>query len=90
MVVVVVVVVDCCMLGVSHMDYVLVQARVLNGVVKPALEKIKASMLAANPDRPASDLALIAELSKAFELAETSKPGICESIAQEICTTMLR
>ena len=68
----------------------LLQARVLNSVIKPALEKIKASMKEANPDRPQSDLALISELSKAFELAETSKSGICESITEEICTTMLR
>mmetsp|Transcript_145414 Transcript_145414/g.205870 ORF Transcript_145414/g.205870 Transcript_145414/m.205870 type:complete len:403 (+) Transcript_145414:32-1240(+) len=65
------------------------KARVLNSVIKPSLEKIKASMQEANPDRSASDLALIAELSKAFDLAETSNAGICESITQEICTTML-
>ena len=65
------------------------KARVLKGVIKPALEKIKAAMKEENPERSAADLALISELSKAFELAETSKTGICESITQEICTTML-
>jgi serine/threonine-protein kinase 24/25/MST4 len=63
--------------------------RILNSVIKPALEKIKKSMKEANPDRPASDLALITELSKAFELAETSKEGLCQSLTEEICTTML-
>lgn len=53
------------------------------------MEKIKSVMQTENPDRPPADLALIAELSKAFDLAETSNGGICESITQEICTTML-
>lgn len=65
------------------------KARVLNKVIKPALEKIRKEMEKDNPDRPASDLALINELAKAFELAEVQKSGVCESLTQEICTTML-
>lgn len=65
------------------------KARVLKQVIQPALEKIKAKMASENPSRSSSDLALIAELGKAFELAEVSKEGLCERLTQEICTTML-
>jgi len=66
------------------------KARILNDVIKPALAKLKKQMQEENPQRPASDLALISELSKAFELAETSKEGLIDSITSEICTTMLQ
>jgi len=62
---------------------------VLIKTIKPALTKIAAQMKADNPDRSASDLALISELAKAFELAEVQKEGVCQSLTQEICTTML-
>lgn len=65
------------------------KARVLNKVIKPSLSKIAADMKKDNPDRSASDLALITELAKAFELAEVQKSGVCEALTQEICTTML-
>lgn len=63
--------------------------RMLKSVILPALVKIKREQGQQNPDRSASDLATITELSKAFELAETSKPGVLDALVQEICTTML-
>ena len=63
--------------------------RMLKSVILPALVKIKREQGQQNPDRSASDLALITELSKAFELAEVSKPGVLDALVQEICTTML-
>lgn len=65
------------------------KARVLIKTIKPSLTKIAAQMKTDNPDRSASDLALISELAKAFELAEVQKEGVCQSLTQEICTTML-
>jgi len=65
------------------------KSRVLTAVIVPALEQIRRRMQNEDPSRPAADLALIAELSKAFELAEVSKKGLCQSLTQEICTTML-
>lgn len=41
-----------------------------------------------NAEHSAASLALIAELGKAFELAEVSKPGVCDMLVQEICKTM--
>lgn len=63
--------------------------RMLKGVIQPALEKIKAAIQKESPDRSAASLALITELSKAFELAEVSKPGLLDKVVNEICTTML-
>jgi len=63
--------------------------RMLKSVILPALVKIKREQGQQNPERSASDLALISELSKAFELAEVSKPGVLDALVQEICTTML-
>lgn len=63
--------------------------RMLKGVIQPSLEKIKAQIKKDNPDRTAAQLALITELSKAFELAEVSKPGLLDKVVNEICTTML-
>lgn len=64
------------------------KSRVLN-MIKSKLETIKADTQKENPDRSSTDLALISELSKAFELAEVAKTGICEKLTREICTTML-
>jgi len=64
------------------------KSRVLN-MIKAKLETIKNTTQTENPDRASSDLALITELGKAFELAEVAKGGICEKLTQEICTTML-
>eukprot|EP00039_Didymoeca_costata_P031576 m.35442 g.35442 ORF g.35442 m.35442 type:complete len:400 (+) comp8883_c0_seq2:204-1403(+) len=64
-------------------------SRMLNQVIKPALDQVKKNIEKENPDRSAAQLALITELSKAFELAEVSKPGLLDSIVREICTTML-
>jgi len=63
--------------------------RMLKGVIQPALDKIKAQTKKDDPDRSAAALALITELSKAFELAEVSKPGLLDKVVNEICTTML-
>lgn len=63
--------------------------RMLKKVIVPALAKIKTQMAAENKDRSAKDLALIDELSKAFELAHTSKPGVLDALVREITTTML-
>jgi len=63
--------------------------RMLNDVIVPALVKIKADTKKEHPDRSAAKLALITELSKAFELAEVSKPGLLDTLVREICTTML-
>lgn len=62
--------------------------RMLKKVIVPALAKIKADQ-SKESGRTAADLALITELSKAFELAEVSKPGILDDLVREICTTML-
>jgi serine/threonine-protein kinase 24/25/MST4 len=63
--------------------------RMLQEVIQPALTKIEQQMKKDNPDRAAASLKLIAELSKAFEFAEVSKPGILDALVREICTTML-
>eukprot|EP00041_Stephanoeca_diplocostata_P038878 m.1564441 g.1564441 ORF g.1564441 m.1564441 type:complete len:409 (+) comp25285_c0_seq2:130-1356(+) len=65
------------------------KSRVLNEVILPSLNKIKAQMQKDEPSRSSADLALIAELAKAFELAEVSEKGLCEHLTHEICTTML-
>jgi len=65
------------------------ESRMLNSLIIPALHKIKESKEKETPDHPAAALALFSELQKAFELAEVAKPGICESLVREICTTML-
>eukprot|EP00052_Salpingoeca_macrocollata_P030580 m.320122 g.320122 ORF g.320122 m.320122 type:complete len:400 (-) comp23800_c0_seq1:24-1223(-) len=66
------------------------ESKVLSAVIVPGLKKIKASK-EAEGDESYSGAALqtISELIKAFELAEASKPGICKSLVDEICTTML-
>jgi len=65
------------------------ESRMLTSLIVPALQKIKEAKEAETPDHPAAALALFAELTRAFELAEVAKPGICESLVREICTTML-
>lgn len=65
------------------------ESRMLTSLIVPALHKIKEAKEKEAPDHPASALALFAELQKAFELAEVAKPGICENLVREICTTML-
>eukprot|EP00051_Salpingoeca_urceolata_P026986 m.479559 g.479559 ORF g.479559 m.479559 type:complete len:402 (-) comp21505_c0_seq1:228-1433(-) len=66
------------------------ESRILNAVIAPALKKIKSNFEQEDPSHPQASLRLIDDLVKAFELAETSKPGICGNLVQEICTTMLR
>jgi hypothetical protein len=63
-------------------------SRMLKKVIVPALAKIKDEQ-AKETGRTPADLALITELSKAFELAEVSKPGILDDLVRESCTTML-
>lgn len=66
------------------------ESRILSSVIVPGLQKIKEGREAEPEEgRPASALQLISELSKAFELAEASNPGLCQSLVGEICTTML-
>lgn len=65
------------------------ESRMLTSLIVPALQKIKEGKEAEEPDHPPAALALFAELQKAFELAEVAKPGICEMLVREICTTML-
>lgn len=60
--------------------------RVLKSVILPALNKIIKSK---KESEEGANTSSIEELKKAFELAEVSKAGICESLVQEICTTML-
>lgn len=61
----------------------------VDSVVKPALAKVKEQMQKDNPDRSQADLSLITELSKAFELADVSKPGLSDKVVDEICSAML-
>lgn len=65
------------------------KSRMLTSLIIPALHTIKENKLKETPDHPAAALALFGELQKAFELAEVAKPGICEMLVREICTTML-
>jgi len=64
------------------------ESRFLAGCILPGLIKIKQAKETEIPDHPASALALFADLAKVFEDAEKKKPGLCESLVREICTTM--
>lgn len=56
----------------------------LTSLIKPALTRIKKSH-----ESQGTNTQLIADLIKAFELAEVSKAGVTEKLVKEICTTML-
>lgn len=60
----------------------------LESMVLPALEKIRERY--SNDDAQECNPGTIAELVKAFQMAEQSKAGFTEKLVQEICTTMLR
>jgi serine/threonine-protein kinase 24/25/MST4 len=60
----------------------------LESVVIPSLDKIRDRYEA--DEHQECNRQSIEELSKAFQLAEQSKPGFTEKLIQEICTTMLR
>lgn len=65
------------------------KSRVLTQLLVPALERIKRKYESENPEHPPSALSTLTDLAKALELAEVSKPGLCESLVSEVCTTML-
>jgi len=59
----------------------------LESVILPSLDKIRDRYEA--DDQQESNRQSIEELSKAFQLAEESKPGFTQKLIQEISTTML-
>lgn len=64
--------------------------RILASVIEPALEMAKKKLQEEDADHPAASMTLIAELAKAFDLAEVSKPGVCQLLVDEICKAMAK
>lgn len=64
--------------------------RILASVIEPALEMAKKKLQEEDAEHPAASLALIEELAKAFDLAEVSKPGVCQMLVDEICKAMAK
>jgi len=60
----------------------------LQSVIQPSLQLAKKKLQADNPEHPSASLKLVDELSKAFELAEVSKPGLADKIVEQICMAM--
>ncbi len=64
------------------------KTRALKQVLLPALAAARKKIETENPEAGAVSLQLMTELGRALELAETSKPGVCERLVAEICAAM--